>query len=67
MSSNFAYVRTEMLPEKEPPASTTGAPHDAPYQRSAPTEPEPYRPDKPFSRGTRRPGSSPFLSGTRRR
>ena len=25
MSNNLSYVRTEMLPEKEPPASTTGA------------------------------------------
>jgi len=54
-------------PSAPPPAATPGAPHDAPYQRPAAPEPEPYRPDKPFSRGTRRPGSSPFLSGTRRR
>jgi len=30
-------------------------------------EGEPYRPSEPFSRGVRRPGASPFVSGTRRR
>lgn len=32
-----------------------------------PPQVEPYKPEQPFNRGVRRPGSSPFLSGTRRR
>jgi hypothetical protein len=45
------------------PAAQPAAPTASP---PAPAE-RPYAPDKPFSRGTRRPGTSPFLSGTRRR
>jgi CO/xanthine dehydrogenase Mo-binding subunit len=41
------------LPQAAPPPAAADAP--------------PYSPDKPFSRGIRRPGTSPFLSGTRRR
>ena len=44
-------------PAREPgPAPSTGQPAEVPYQ-----------PDKPFQRGVRRPGVSPFLSGSRRR
>ncbi len=57
----------------QPPAPQT-QPSQPPAQQPQPQSPppaatpdRPYAPDKPFSRGTRRPGSSPFLSGTRRR
>ena len=47
-----------------PPAQATQPPRAA---QPAPSAPEPYKPTEPFSRGVRRPGSSPFVSGTRRR
>ena len=46
-----------------PPAAPT--PPASP-QAATPAE-KPYQPDRPFSRGVRKPGTSPFLSGTRRR
>ena len=45
-----------------PPASPPPAAAPPP-----PPEPEPYRPATPFARGVRRPGTSPFTSGFRRR
>lgn len=52
----------------QPPAQT--APPAAPSQPAAPeqpAQPAPYRPDKPFQRGVKRPGASRFISGSRRR
>lgn len=53
-----------------PPRSYAPPPSPAhvPPAASAPPAPEaPYDPGKAFTRGTRKPGTSPFLSGTRRR
>ena len=54
------------VPAAAPPAAPA-APSPA---ASAPTPPQPaapYSPSEPFSRGVKRPGSSPFTSGFRRR
>lgn len=67
------------LPQSSPPpappaGSATPPTPEAPTPISPGASPsaatpatEPYRPSEPFSRGTRRPGASPFVSGTRRR
>lgn len=59
-------------PTAQPPRSTPVAPTPAPPPAASEPAPtrhpsEPYKPDQPFQRGTKRPGSSRFLSGTRRR
>ena len=50
----------------QPPETKTPPPS---RERPSGEEPAaaPYRPSEPFSRGVRRPGASPFVSGTRRR
>lgn len=60
-----------------PPATSAAAPSTAPMytpqptvEASSPTPSPaavPYKPVEPFSRGVKRPGSSPFTSGYRRR
>lgn len=57
-----------IVPPTRPPAATP-APAPMPAPVPPPTAPaaSPYRPDQKFERGIRRPGSSPFTSGIRRR
>lgn len=62
------------LPTPPPAAPIPPAPPSPPAAAaptlSSPTpspEPQPYQPDKPFSRGLKRPGTSRFTSGFRRR
>ncbi len=53
-----------------PAAAPPVAPVAPPPAATVPTPPQPaapYSPSAPFSRGTKRPGSSPFTSGFRRR
>lgn len=49
-----------------PPAPQPSA-FAQPAQPAQPATPQPYTPDQPFQRGVKRPGVSPFVSGTRRR
>lgn len=52
----------------QPPVRTASPPRTPePVVPPATAQPEPYKPDKPFQRGVKRPGVSRFLSGTRRR
>ena len=67
-----AAAPTPPMAAPTPPVAPTPAPHPAPVAATpaAPTPPAPppaYQPEKPFSRGVKRPGASPFLSGMRRR
>ncbi|MEO9898655.1 MAG: molybdopterin cofactor-binding domain-containing protein [Paracoccaceae bacterium] len=60
-----------------PPAPPTPAVHAPPVPPASPApasttqqetaQPAAYKPDQPFSRGVKRPGTSPFTSGYRRR
>ncbi|EFL87825.1 xanthine dehydrogenase family protein molybdopterin-binding subunit [Ahrensia sp. R2A130] len=56
------------LQASEPAAPSQSRPVEP--QPSTPTPPseseQPYRPSEPFSRGVKRPGASPFISGRRR-
>ncbi|OSP53927.1 xanthine dehydrogenase family protein molybdopterin-binding subunit [Pseudoruegeria sp. SK021] len=64
----FAPPQAPPTPPSVPvPYPTYAAPPPAPPQPPAPASAAPYAPDQPFSRGVKRPGASPFLSGTRRR
>lgn len=58
-------------PSQPAPATPPAEPIQPEPQQSAPPpqpeQPEPYRPEQPFQRGVKRPGTSRFLSGTRRR
>lgn len=63
-----------LAPPSAPPASPNPPPlAPAPATVQPPRQPTPatqsqsYEPTHPFTRGTKRPGSSPFISGTRRR
>lgn len=63
---------TQSPPSSPPPpgqATGSGVPQPPVDTYSTGAEPnvEPYRPSQPFSRGTRRPGVSPFVSGRGRR
>ena len=49
-------------PQAQVPASAFAEPTAPPQPQAAP-----YKPDKPFQRGVKRPGVSRFISGTRRR
>ncbi|MEP4195321.1 MAG: molybdopterin cofactor-binding domain-containing protein [Aliishimia sp.] len=49
------------------PAPVVTPPVASPSPVSAPRPAPPYKPAEPFSRGVKRPGSSPFTSGFRRR
>ncbi|MEP3330706.1 molybdopterin cofactor-binding domain-containing protein [Sedimentitalea sp.] len=62
-------VRTPQPVAPTPPAITqpTPAPVPPPTPQASPPAVVPYRPEKPFSRGVNRPGTSPFTSGFRRR
>lgn len=53
----------------QPPPPNAAPPSPSAQQVTPPTSPSetPYKPDEPFTRGTKRPGVSRFLSGTRRR
>lgn len=51
------------VPVPYPPSARLPDPQPTP----TPEAPEPYAPAKPFSRGVKRPGTSPFTSGFRRR
>lgn len=71
-----AYVPpVAQRPAPQPPQPPQRPADPAPYTPYAPPTQEPasgqqsdpYSPDKPFSRGVNRPGTSRFLSGTRRR
>ncbi len=56
--------------EPKRPAAPPAQPSPSAFaEPSAPTQeqPAPYKPDKPFQRGVKRPGVSRFISGTRRR
>ncbi|MCB1339654.1 MAG: xanthine dehydrogenase family protein molybdopterin-binding subunit [Pseudooceanicola sp.] len=55
-------------PPPAPPASYQPPPQPvAPPAAAPPAQTGPYTPAEPFSRGTKRPGTSPFTSGFRRR
>lgn len=54
-------------PPQPTPASTPSAPAPPPAAAAPPPAAAPYKPAEPFSRGVKRPGSSPFTSGFRRR
>ncbi len=54
-------------PTSAPVSSRPAPPPVTPNPSSPPEKPEPYRPEKPFQRGVKRPGVSPFISGSRRR
>ena len=63
-----APIATTPPPLRNPPATpTAAAPPASPPTKPTPPSAEPYRPEQPFSRGTKRPGTSPFTSGFRRR
>jgi CO/xanthine dehydrogenase Mo-binding subunit len=58
------------LPPAPPAAPPPSQPTPSAFaEPSAPAQaqPAPYKPDKPFQRGVKRPGASRFISGTRRR
>ncbi|MFY0611693.1 MAG: molybdopterin-dependent oxidoreductase [Hyphomicrobiaceae bacterium] len=61
--SAFATPSGERQQTAPPQASPTPS-NDQPAPAA---QPEPYKPSEPFQRGVRRPGASPFISGTRRR
>ena len=56
-------------PIEQPPSATTPPQRDVVHPTSSVDEPAAgtSRSSQPFTRGTRRPGASPFVSGTRRR
>jgi len=54
-------------PSSPAPNYTSPAPPVPPAPTPAPAQAAPYAPAEPFSRGVKRPGSSPFTSGIRRR
>ena len=58
-------------PTPPAPVTPTPAPAASPAAATPPVTPPPaqtpYRPEQPFSRGVKRPGTSPFTSGFRRR
>ncbi|WP_420404265.1 xanthine dehydrogenase family protein molybdopterin-binding subunit [Nisaea sp.] len=56
----------QTTPAQTPLAPATPAPTPEPAP-SPPSTAEPYRPSQPFQRGVNRPGTSRFISGTRRR
>lgn len=51
----------------QPAATAPSAPVPPPTPQASPPAAAPYRPEKPFSRGGNRPGTSPITSGFRRR
>ena len=61
-TTNVAPQQQPVTPAVQPPSAVTHV-----TQPTAPVESQPYKPATDFQRGTRRPGSSPFISGTRRR
>ncbi len=54
-------------PAAQSPSMPATPPQPNPQSPRPEPAPAPYRPDQPFQRGTRRPGVSPFVSGSRRR
>lgn len=58
-------VSSVTAPQPSRPASAFAEP-SAPQPSQTPQD-APYKPDKPFQRGVKRPGVSRFISGTRRR
>lgn len=66
-----APTLTAQPPAAAPPAAPAAPPALTPAPPApaapAPAAAAPYKPAEPFSRGTKRPGSSPFTSGYRRR
>lgn len=54
-------------PATPPPSVPQPSVFAQPSQAAQPATPQPYKPDQPFQRGVKRPGVSPFVSGTRRR
>jgi CO/xanthine dehydrogenase Mo-binding subunit len=58
---------TPAAPTASPPPSYAEPPAYTPPAVQPSPAPAPYAPDQPFSRGVRRPGTSPFTSGIRRR
>lgn len=56
-------------PPVSPPAPPVASPPPQATQPTPPSPPaqQPYQPDKPFSQGVKRPGTSRFTSGYRRR
>ncbi len=63
------FTQSATSPPAGAPSSQAPRPSPAPpvVSTDAPKPVEPYRPQQPFSRGVKRPGASPFVSGTRRR
>ena len=66
-----APVAPPVVQPATPPPPSPAPSAATPPQPNVPTPPpaasEPYQPDEPFSRGTKRPGTSRFTSGFRRR
>ncbi len=62
--SAFATPAGDRQQPSPPQPSPTPSRNDEP---ASTPQPEPYKPSQPFQRGVRRPGASPFISGTRRR
>ncbi|MEP5762324.1 MAG: molybdopterin cofactor-binding domain-containing protein [Litoreibacter sp.] len=67
-STAAAPAQSQPSPQTHPmrPAQPTVPPVSAPTMEP-PAGAAPYKPEKPFSRGVNRPGTSPFTSGFRRR
>ncbi|MEN0041629.1 MAG: molybdopterin cofactor-binding domain-containing protein, partial [Pseudomonadota bacterium] len=63
-----AFARaTGVSTASQPPRDEPAAPPPVPEPQPSSANDEGYQPSQPFTRGVRRPGSSPFTSGTRRR
>jgi hypothetical protein len=58
---------TPSADRQQPAQSSTPPAPPSNNESASTTQAEPYKPSQPFQRGVKRPGVSPFISGTRRR
>ncbi len=68
-SHTSAFARPATTEPQPPENASPHQPQPGPAndQNSTSQQSQPYRPSRPFQRGVKRPGVSPFISGTRRR